>query len=200
MQIRGIPQARSDAPRRARRSPTLATVPRCRRSVGGARRALRVPGSSAARAGAPQTPANLHCAQVLGAFRRCIRRPPTDRESQNAPFRSLHPAPHRPQARVHELPGRPLSRRVARDCAALDRRWPYRVLQDSRRPAALLQDSARRVRRLDAAHWTGRACSGDRAVRASRLTQDSPRWRSARRRAQRRSQLARRPNFSRRRR
>ena len=57
--------------------------------------------------------------------------------------------PQRAPAGVHELPGRPLPGRVARDGPPLDRRRPHRLLPHPRRPAPLLARPAGRLRHLD---------------------------------------------------
>ena len=56
--------------------------------------------------------------------------------------RSLGP---QPPARVHELAGRRISRRLARDDPSLDRRRAHQLLQDTGRSAALLARPARLV-------------------------------------------------------
>jgi hypothetical protein len=63
-----------------------------------------------------------------------------------------HPSstPFRPSARLHELAGGSLHRRLAGDDPSLDRRRSHPLLQDARRPATLLTRPARRVRHLDA--------------------------------------------------
>ena len=110
-----------------------------------------------------------------------------DRQGDTMTFHR-HARPQRPPARLHELPGGALPRRLAGDDPPLDRRRPPQLLPHARRPAALLARAARRVHHLDAPR------AGVRATHAERgAPPDSARAPPA-------AQLARRPNFSRRRR
>lgn len=152
---------------------------------------------------ARQTSTKLRCAQVLR---------PSGRNTQHAPFPLPHPTPQRPAAGLHELAGRPLPGRVAGDDPSLDGRGPRELLPDARRSAALLAGPARRLHRLDAPRRPCRSRIRDgapgRKHRLSGVADDRPAaLRTERRGAprasrqrRRRAQLARRPNFSRRRR
>ena len=151
----------------------------------------------------PQTRTPLHFSALL---RRSVGHAHTPHAFKQRPGRR-RPVPRQPSARVHELPGCRLPRRLARDDPSLDRRRSYQLLSDAGRPAALLARTARQrsPSRFAAAAATNRCIrsarrSADRRARSSPERDAAPARRGRGGGVTPSGQRARPPNFSRRRR